>query len=648
MKLIRLDLLRYGHLSDVALEFPEDAALHVVHGANEAGKSTALAAIADALFGFGHRTDFDFLHGASQLRVGFALLARDGTMGSFVRRKGRRDTLRDAADQPVPEAALLHFLGSASRDLFERGFGLDGQRLRQGGQDLLRSGGEAGESLLAGAGLLNLHAAASRLEEEARSLVGDGRGRRRLSEAIETWRQAQRASEERSVAPSAWQGAMTAHAAAVGELERVQAAIRSLTAESSRLQRIRRVAPRLAELDAAREALAALADAPHFPPDAATRLRDALAARRDAARDMERETEGAARLAAERAAMPQDPAVLAVQDAIDALAAQRPVALRAAEDLPARNAEAAAHRGRVADALADLGVSQPPEMARDRVPSTAIRGAVRRLVTKHAELAATATAAAQALAAARRRRDQAASALRDAAEPPSPGLLRRTIDAVRGEGPLDAELARAERSVADGAGSVGAALAALPHWHGNAAALASCPLPLPADADAVAARLDLAAKAAAEARVHANGLAAEIAAHEETISRLAGGRRCPRPMPSRRRVRCATGPGALSATCMKADCLPPPRSRRGCRPARCPRPSRRSAMTPIAWQTGARTMRSASPSTSPRAPAWTCCVGGAALRMRSSPGPTTRRQRRWRRGTHCGSPPAYRRGRPLR
>src|SRR6201992_1895320 len=151
MKLTRLDLLRYGHLADVTLDFSEDAALHVVHGANEAGKSTALAAIADALFGFGHRTDFDFLFGAPQLRVGFALRADDGTGGSFVRRKGRRDTLRNAADQAVPEDALLPFLGGASRELFERSFGLDGTRLRQGGLELLRSGGDAGETLLAGA-----------------------------------------------------------------------------------------------------------------------------------------------------------------------------------------------------------------------------------------------------------------------------------------------------------------------------------------------------------------------------------------------------------------------------------------------------------------------------------------------------------------
>jgi len=334
MRLCQLDLLRYGHLSDVALSFPDDVRLHVVHGANEAGKSTALAAIADALFGFGHRTDFDFLHGAPNLRVGFTLSARDGAAASFVRRKGRRDTLRDVNDQPVPNESLRRFLGGTSRDLFERGFGLDGTRLREGGRELLRLGGEVGESLLAGAGLLNLRAALARLDEEAKSLVGDGRGRRRLSDAVDAWRRAQRESEERAVAPRAWQEAETAHALAGAELASVQSQIRALAEESSRLQRVRRVAPLLTQLGEARESLKQLADAPHLPADAERRFRAQVALQRDARRDHEREIAEVQRLTTERAALPQDAAVIALQDAIDTLASQRAVALQASNDLP--------------------------------------------------------------------------------------------------------------------------------------------------------------------------------------------------------------------------------------------------------------------------------------------------------------------------
>ena len=529
MKLIQLDLLRYGHLSDVTLGFPEDAALHVVHGANEAGKSTALAAIADALFGFGHRTDFDFLHGAPQLRIGFALRARDGTVGTFIRRKGRRDTLRDEGDRVLPEDALLRFLGGASRELFERSFGLDGARLRQGGQELLRSGGDAGESLLAGAGLLNLRAAASRLEEEAKSLVGDGRGRRRLSDALETWRHAQRESEERAVAPRAWHDAMSARTSAADELQQVQEATRVLTAESSRLQRVRRVSPLLSALDVARDDLAQLADAPHFPPDAENRMRDTVSSRRDAKRDGERESAEAHRLSTERAALPEDGAILIAQDAIDALAVRRPVVVQALEDLPNVHADVVAHRGKVADALEELGVSLAPEAARDTVPLAGVRRTVQRLVSQHAALTASATSATQALTAARRRRDHAANALRDAPEPPSPALLRRAIEAVRGEGPLDTELARAEITFAAATSDAATALAALPLWYGDMEGLVSCKLPLPAEADDTASRLDKATLTASEIRAEMDRLATEITTLEETVSRLARGETVPTP-----------------------------------------------------------------------------------------------------------------------
>ncbi len=529
MKLCRLDLLRYGHLSDVSLAFPENVRLHVVHGANEAGKSTALAAIADALFGFGHRSDFDFLHGAPQLRVGFTLAARDGVMDSFIRRKGRRDTLRDMAEQVVPDDALRRFLGGVSRDLFERGFGLDGARLREGGRELLRLGGEAGESLLAGAGLLNLRAVLTQIDEEAKSLVGDGRGRRRLSDAVEAWRKAQRESEERAVAPRAWQEAEAAHAASVTELASVQQQIRTLAEENNRLQRVRRVAPLLAQLTEGRESLAQLSDAPHLPPDAENRFQALVAAQRDSARDSERETVELQRLTAAHAALPQDALILVVQDAIDALVTQRAVVLQATNDLPKVQASAASLRTSVAESIRELGLSLAPEAARDALPTAAVLRTVRRLITAHAALTAEAKSVERAMVAGNLRRDQAAQALAAAPEPASPALLRRTIDAARGEGPLDADLTRAHRTLAEAERSAAAALTVLPLWRGDLVSLAACPLPLPAEVDSVAARLHAAGQQLAKARTDVADLATTITDLDEEVSRLSRGEIVPTP-----------------------------------------------------------------------------------------------------------------------
>lgn len=538
MKLRRLDLLRYGHLTNVSLDFPDDARLHVVRGANEAGKSTALAAIADALFGFGHRTDFDFLHGPGQLRVGFTLAAGDGGEMSFVRRKGRRDTLRDAADEIVPEDALRRFTGGAGRELFERGFGLDGERLRQGGQELLRAGGEAGESLLAGAGLTNLRVALTRLEDEAKTLVGDGRGKRRLSEAVDTWRKAQRESEERAVAPQAWKDASAEHNKAEAALAELQNRYRALAEEANRLQRVRRVKPLLAELTELRQERAALADAPHLPADAETRFTHLVARHADAERDAEREGRAVVGLEAERARLANDDAVLVAQDAIDALDGRLGVVRQAIHDLPDLLASAAARRATVEEAIGDLGLSQAPEAAREALPSPAARRVVARLISQHAARATAANAAARDLAAGVRRRTQAEQALTADPEPTSPAFLRRTIDAVRGEGPLEADLSRAGLALASAEAATRAALDGLPLWSGDLAGLIACTLPLPAEVETAAATLLKAGVALTQARDGVAGLEAAIAEQTDSLTALTGGETVPtRPVVEAARLR---------------------------------------------------------------------------------------------------------------
>lgn len=522
MRILRLDLLRYGHLADVALDFPRAAALHVVLGPNEAGKSTALEAIGDALFGIPERSERGFLHGNPRLRIGITLEARDGARAAFLRRKGRQDTLRDAEDAPVPEQALRRFLGGATRALFERGFGLDGARLREGGRELLRSGGETGESLLAGMGLLHLRAALDRLEEEARALHGDGRGRRRFAAALAAWQDSRRAAEDAAVKPRDWEEAEAAEAALRGALEAAHRSARDLAAEASRLQRLRRVRSRLAELDQARAEHAGLADAPRLPADAEARLRAAEETLRAARQDAGREAEAARHLAAEQAGLVQDGAVLALQDAIDALAARLPVVVQAEQDLPAVRAAIARHRAAVEEAARDLGTPAPPEALRDAVPPDPVRRRAQRLLGQRAALLAARDAATEALARGRRQLAAAEAALAEAPAPPNPAPLRRAIEAARGEGPLDRELERAAQAAARAAQAVATALAALPHWRGDAATLAACPVPLAAEAEALAQRLAAAEATQAAAATEMAAIEAEIAALEAALEALAG------------------------------------------------------------------------------------------------------------------------------
>jgi uncharacterized protein YhaN len=139
---------------------------------NEAGKSTALCAMEDLLFGIPHNSPHNFLHDYGSLRVG-ALIEADERSLEFRRRKGNRDTLMTGNDTPMPagESALGAFLGGADRRFFTRMFCLDHARLRQGGREILDAQDDVGQILYsAAAGIVGLREEIGKMNDEANAL----------------------------------------------------------------------------------------------------------------------------------------------------------------------------------------------------------------------------------------------------------------------------------------------------------------------------------------------------------------------------------------------------------------------------------------------------------------------------------------------
>ncbi len=527
MRLLALDLLRYGHLADLRLRFPEDAGLTVVLGANEAGKSTALSAIGDALFGFPHVTRFAFRHEPAQLRIGFEIAARDGSRTAFIRRKGRQNTLLDAAEAPTPEALLQRFLGGAGRDLFAKAYGLDAAALRDGARSLIEGGGAAGEGLLAGMGLPHLRRALERLEKAADELHGTRHRVRKLAQAHDAWQAASRNLDQAAVKPAEWTAAQEALERLRQETAQIGAEAAALKTEELRLRRSQVVRLPLADLARLRDELAEVADAPALPAEAGALLARQVAARDKATQDAAREEAAAERLEAELAALQRDPAIIALQDAVDALATTRATAAGAEQDLPGVRQQALASRERIAAAAARLGLDQPPEAVRAALPRENHRATAQRLMRGRTALLTRLGDAEAALRSAERRRERAAAALAEAAAPAPTATLRRAIDEVRAEGPLDRDLATAERDLEDAARRVAAALGALDLWSGDAAALAACRLPLPAACDDATRRLEAAGAALDGARRGLAENATEVAALEADLVHLARGETVP-------------------------------------------------------------------------------------------------------------------------
>src|SRR3712207_4954461 len=174
MRFERLHLERYGAFEDTTFDFSgADVRLLIVYGPNEAGKSTVLAGIGDLLFGIPARTPYNFRHDYSKLRVGAEIVNSAAQRLAFKRRKANSGTLMTlgAAETALPDAVLTPFLGGISRDLFTRMFGLDHARLREGGDQMLRSGGDLARSLFeAGSGLSGVGTALQSLDAEIEAL----------------------------------------------------------------------------------------------------------------------------------------------------------------------------------------------------------------------------------------------------------------------------------------------------------------------------------------------------------------------------------------------------------------------------------------------------------------------------------------------
>ena len=256
MRLGRIDLLRYGHFTDLSFELPvSEVDFHIVFGPNEAGKSTALSAIGDLLFGVPPRSPYGFLHNYSSMRIR-ALLENGDQSLEVVRRKGSKNTLLDTDNSPFPvgEATLRRFLAGADRSFFERLFSLDHTRLEEGGREILKAEDEVGQMLFsAGAGIAGLRDRLTELSSEADGLWAARRaGHREYYQATDKLKDAERELRHQAVSPTKWWELKRTLDAASENYANVKDKFENALAESKRLARIRRVYPyvrRKAELD---------------------------------------------------------------------------------------------------------------------------------------------------------------------------------------------------------------------------------------------------------------------------------------------------------------------------------------------------------------------------------------------------------------
>lgn len=201
MRIDSIDLIRFGHFSNGGVELPaKQPDYYLIYGDNEAGKSTLLRGISALFFGVPVKTPDVHSCKGPELRIGATI--SDGTNRfSFRRRKGISGTLLNLNEGQIPEDALAPFLRELDRERFDQFFGLNHQRLREGGEELLRGQGDVGSALFQAAGLLDLRHLLESLDAGARELFSPKSHTKTISRAIDEYKQAR--SEVRRLAISA-------------------------------------------------------------------------------------------------------------------------------------------------------------------------------------------------------------------------------------------------------------------------------------------------------------------------------------------------------------------------------------------------------------------------------------------------------------
>ena len=381
MKISCLTLERYGGFSDRKLVFHPDATLHLILGANESGKTTALSAIGDLLFGFGHQARYDFKHDVKTLRVGAEVKLSDGSEVPFRRRRGNKNTIVDNNDQPLPEDLLSRIIGEVTRETFSKEFGLTAQALRNGGEELLKIGGKLSETLAASsAGLSALSRLSETLRYEAAELFTPRKvAGKAFYISVERYEQAEHKLRAANVTAEALQVAEIAIDAAEKHVEELKDKHGKTGRELARLQRCLRTRNTLAQLEAIAQDLEAFNDLVKIAPDVVERwqnLQNEYLQTDSKLRELERldakDTTAIALLAVNEA-------ILECGPSIDALRERLGEIRKATDDLPRRQ-EAQRHATIELDELArKLGLQSCAALIEQR-PSDLALAKVRALV----------------------------------------------------------------------------------------------------------------------------------------------------------------------------------------------------------------------------------------------------------------------------
>lgn len=483
MRIRRLDLLRYGHFTDRSLELPAgESDFHIIFGPNEAGKSTALSAIEDLLFGIHGQTMYGFLHDYGSMRIG-AVLENGTDVLEVLRRKGNKDTLLGAEGSPLPggEAELRPYLAGADRTFLERMFSLDHARLETGGREILEAKDDVGQMLFsASAGIGGLRERLIQLSAEADGMWSPGRKakHRKFFIAKDKLDTAQQDLRDQTLSAAKWRELKNAYEEAEEAYANIDKEIGDATTSRNQLSRIRRVfrdVRRKQELD---KLLEELGDVIALPEDAAKLVDNAE--REDAKATVRIGTLKEQLQRAEEALKKMTYDETIIQRSADVRqTGERRIEVRAEKaDLPRREAELHDAESELKDDAAELGWRDGNSAALiKRIPARPKVTVVRSLLNQKGELESDVSSKARLLEEAKEEHAGLTEAFAKAGEPVDTSRLAIALKSVREQGDITGRVRATEEGLKKANGRVARRLGALKPGIDDEAALSGMGAP---------------------------------------------------------------------------------------------------------------------------------------------------------------------------
>jgi uncharacterized protein YhaN len=510
VRFVSLALERYGHFEDCRLTFrPGAPDLHVVFGANEAGKTTALAAVSDLLFGFPSRSPYNFIYDYSLLRVG-AVLEDEGRTLACRRKKGANGTLLDSNERPLDQGALLAMLRGLTRETFGFSFSLNQEGLRAGGKAMVEARNDLGRALFAaGSGLTGVSDELSCLEAEADAIWGPRASNKRSFTVAQRELDAQtREIRERSLKPKTWLDARSAVAAAKATLDDAQRRRDGVLAEVSRAERIRRIAPSVRLRSEHLVTLAAYSGTVDIAPPRAEAAERTMAEAERAISTKATAVKLAKEAIEQIAARAADPAIIAAAEPIDDLVATSGAVTKARRDLVSLEANQATSNGLINGLRKEVGAAAADP------PTRILSAKLREIALAYLQDASALSQIAESEEALAQRRRAMPSGLSEARQPSDLTPIIDAVDASRALGAdADVRCALLERRAEVSATALKQVLARLTPWTGDASKLLSLPRLMPDE-------IDLARTALSECAAEAAGETSVVTREREEVASL--------------------------------------------------------------------------------------------------------------------------------